>query len=196
MEYEKEITVEVLMNYDELYDLLMKNNFEIKEKFSIYDIYYSQFFVDRNTNYLDILKDCILIREIIEDNKNTKMITYKHKEFDEKGNIMKQGKVKCNIEKVESGCNLFEALNYNKIIELKDDSIVFTNGMDEVVVQKVNDKHLYIEVEEKCRYTDRVYKSIDEMKNIFTTYHIPIKDNNYFVKKAEIEMKEVYGDCN
>ena len=35
--------------------------------------------------------------------------------------------------------------------------------------------------------------NIDQMKNEIKKYNIPIKDNNYFVKKAVIELKEIYN---
>ena len=58
---------------------------------------------------------------------------------------------------------------------------------------KNNNKHIYIEIETKCHYAGRFYNSIDEMKNVIINNDIPIKDNGFFVKKAEIELQEKYG---
>lgn len=74
--------------------------------------------------------------------------------------------------------------------------LVYSNGNDEFVVQIVNNKHLYIEIEEKCNYTDKIYKTIDEMIDVIKKYDIPIKGDNYFVKKAEIELKETLAQEN
>ena len=63
--------------------------------------------------------------------------------------------------------------------------------INEVVIQDVNNKHLYMEIEDECHHANKTYKSIDEMKEVITKYNIPIKNNDYFVKKAEIELKEV-----
>ena len=71
--------------------------------------------------------------------------------------------------------------------------LVYANDKDELVIQEVNNKHIYIEIEDKCHYTKIVYNSIDEMKEVIKKYSIPIKNNNYFVKKAEIELKETYN---
>lgn len=195
MNFENEVTVEIAISKDELHNLLLESGFKVKEKYFVNDIYYSLLNIDKVDNYLDILKDYILIREIIEDNKNTKTITYKHKEFDKVGNIIKQGKINCNIEDIETACNLFEALKYNRIVSLRDELVVYANDQDELAVQLVNGKHLYIEIEEECHYVSKKYNAVDEMKDVFSKYNIPIIDGNYFVKKAEIEMKEVYRNC-
>ena len=68
--------------------------------------------------------------------------------------------------------------------------LVYSNDVDEFAVQVVNNKHIYIEIEEKGNYIEKTYKSIDEMIEVIKKYEIPIKNENYFVKKAEIELKE------
>ena len=62
--------------------------------------------------------------------------------------------------------------------------LVYSNGEVELVVQLVNDKHIYLEIEASED------KDIKEMKQIIKKYKIPFKDDNYFVKKAEIEILE------
>ena len=89
---------------------------------------------------------------------------------------------------------LFEKLNFEELIKIHDHMLVYATDNDEIVIQSVNDKHLYIEIEDKGYYSGRAYNSIDEMKEVFTKYSIPIKGNNYFVKKAEIELYETYGN--
>ena len=71
--------------------------------------------------------------------------------------------------------------------------LVYATDKDELVIQNVNDKHIYIEIEDKCNYADRFYNSIDEMKEVIIRCSIPIKNNNYFVKKAEVELQETYN---
>jgi superoxide dismutase len=45
-------------------------------------------------------------------------------------------------------------------------------------------------VEEFSDRLNKQYSSLEEMKNVFSKYNISIKGNNYFVKKAEIEIEE------
>lgn len=194
MKYENEITVEVDTSLEELNDILKNNNFAIKQQYDIIDLYMLKNDVEIKNNYLDILKQCILIRNIITDTKNYKTITYKYKEYNDNEEIINQGKIDCYIESIEDAKNLLEAIGYHNLIEIKDHIIVYVNEKTELAVQLVNDKHIYIEMEDKCNFIDRNYKNVDEMKVDLMQYNIPIKDDNYFVKKAEIELKESLND--
>lgn len=192
MIYEKEITVEVACGFQELERILSENNFEIKEDYRVVDIYMVKNDCLIDNNYLDVLKKCVLIRNIIENDKETKQITYKYKEFDDFGEIIKQGKINCKVESIEDAKKLLEFIGYNQLIKIVDCIYVYANDVSELSVQLVNDKHIYIEVEEKCNFIDKSYNDIEEMKKVIKDYNIPIVDNNYFVKKAEIELKEKF----
>ncbi len=87
----------------------------------------------------------------------------------------------------------FEKLGFEELIRINDHTLVYATDKDEVVIQNVNDKHIYIEIEDECHYANRVYKSIEEMKAVIRDNSIPIKNNDFFVKKAEIELQETYG---
>lgn len=192
MVYEKEITVEVDCNIEELKKNLTTNNFDIKDEYDLIDYYLIKKDYDCNLNSVEILKQCILLRNVVEKNKETKLITYKYKEYDENGDILKQGKVKCKIESIEDAQKLFEAMGYFKIIEIRDHITVYANETTELAVQEVNDKHIYIEIEQNCNRINKIYSDIDEMKKEISKYQIPIKNNDYFVKKAAIELNECY----
>lgn len=190
MNFENEITVEVTLKFDQLKKLLEKYNFKIMEEYELDDIYMVPRMIDRKQDALTVLKSCVLIRHIISKEDEKKMITYKYKEFNENKDIVKQGKINCNIDSIDDVVALFKRLAFEELIHLNDKSIVFSNGEDELVVQEVNGKHIYIEIEDKCHFIDRTYKDIEEMQQVIKKYNIPMKDNNYFVKKAEIEMLE------
>ena len=191
MEFEDEITIEVDTSLEELIKILESNGFELKEEYDLNDIYMINK-NDRQEDFLKMLNRCVLIRHIIEENGDTKMLTYKYKEYNENKEITKQGKIKCKIESIENAKALFEKLDFETLIEIKDHMLVYATDSDELVVQNVNGKHIYIEIEDKCNYANRVYESIDEMKDVISKYKIPMKGNNYFAKKAEIELQEVY----
>ena len=101
MKFEKEITVEVSCNIEELLKILKENDFELKEVYDVNDIYMIDKKYKNIEDKLELLKHAILIRDIIEENKETKQITYKYKEYDENGNIIKQGKTNCKINSIE-----------------------------------------------------------------------------------------------
>ena len=78
MKFEKEITVEVSCNIEELLKILKENDFELKEVYDIKDIYMIDKKYKNIEDKLELLKHTILIRDIIEENKETKQITLKN----------------------------------------------------------------------------------------------------------------------
>ena len=193
MNYENEITVEVDISLEELITTLEGKGFKLKEIYDINDIYLINK-RDKNNDYLAMLNKCVLIRHIIEENRETKMLTYKYKEYNENKEITKQGKIKVKIDDIDNTKSLFEKLDFEELIRIKDHVLVYATDKDELSIQNVNDKHIYIEIEDECHYIDKKYNSIDEMKNVFNKYNIPIINNNYFVKKALIELEEINNE--
>ena len=192
MNYENEITVEIDTTLENLISILENRGFKLKEAYDLNDIYLINK-LDKKSDYLSMLNNCVLIWHIIEENKETKMLTYKYKEYNENKEIAKQGKVNVKIDDIDNSKLLFEKLNFEELIKIKDHMLVYATDKDELVIQNVNGKHIYIEIEDKCNYADRFYNSVDEMKAVIIDNAIPIKDNNFFVKKAEIELQETYG---
>lgn len=192
MDFEKEITVEVDCTLEELIRIIENKGFKLKETYDLKDIY----LINKNeekSDYLTMLSNCGLIRDIIEENKETKMLTYKYKKYNDKKEIIKQGKVNVKIDDIENSKILFENLGFEELIRINDHMLVYATDKDEFVIQSVNNKHIYIEIEDKCNYANRFYDSVDEMKSVIINNNIPIKNNNFFVKKAEIELQEIYG---
>ena len=192
MNYESEITVDVCVDLSSLIKILEENGFELKEVYDLNDIYLINK-NDREDDYLSMLNKCVLIRNIIEEDKETKLLTYKYKEYNENKEITRQGKVKVKIDDISNSKLLFEKLGFQELIRINDHMLVYATDKDELVIQNVNNKHIYIEIEDKCNYADRFYNSIDEMKKVITDNNIPIKNNDFFVKKAEIELQETYN---
>ena len=192
MNYENEITVEVDTGLEELISILESRGFKLKETYDLNDIYLISK-NDKKGDYLSMLNRCVLIRHIIEEDKETKMLTYKYKEYNENKEITKQGKVKVIIDDIDNSKLLFERLGFEELIRINDHMLVYATDKDELVIQNVNNKHIYIEIEDKCNYANRFYNSIEEMKNVINDNLIPIKNNDFFIKKAEIELQETYG---
>lgn len=195
MNYENEITVEVNTDLNNLISILEERGFKLKEVYDLNDIYLINK-NDKENDYLSMLNKCVLIRDIIEQTKETKMLTYKYKEYNNKNEITKQGKIKVIIDDVEKSKLLFERLNFEELIRINDHLLVYASDKDELVIQCVNNKHIYIEIEDKCNYVNRTYTSINEMKKVIIDNSIPIKSDNFFVKKAEIELQETYTKIN
>ena len=188
MEKGFEITVQVKSDYETLKKELEKHNFKIVEEFEINDIY----MIDKNTNLselstLDILKKCILVRYKVNTKKS---LLYKYKEYAENWDIIEEWKVECPITDISKAVEFMETINYKKLFEIHDKCTAFSNNESELVVQIVNNKYIFIEMESNCIYIDRKYSSINELKEDINRYNLPINKSTYFAKKAEIILKE------
>lgn len=185
MEIDNEITVLVKTDYDALQKELYEKDFKIEEEYLVNDVYMLDERVDiSNMSYLDILKNCILVRDIVGFEKQ---LLYKYKKYNNNGDILEKGKVKCPIEDINKAIKFMEAILYKKIFTISDNCIVYKNNKNKLAIELVNDKYICIEMESN----ENDNKNIDELKQDLLSYNLPIDETNFFVKKAQIELKEV-----
>ena len=188
MKYENEITVQVTCSYEELHNLLIKQGFKIIKKYTIIDEYLiSKDYDLRNKNYLDILKECVIVRYI---ENIVKELLYKYKEYSNNGDIIKQAKVSCKVNDIKEASNFMKTIGYKELIHIQNNSVVYTNDKIEFAVQLVNDKYIFIELEDKSEYLNKTYSSIEEMKEEINLYNLPIVKDKYFAKKAAIILED------
>lgn len=188
MKMETEITVLVKSDYDILNKELEKNGFNIIEEYELNDDYMINRDIDLSKlSKLEILKKCILVRDIVNIKKE---LLYKYKKYASNGDIIEQGKVECPIINIEKAIKFMESINYKKLFKIYDKCIVYSNNKTELVVQLVNDKYIFIEMESISSHINRKYNSIDELKEDLNNYNLPIDTSNYFVKKAELVLIE------
>ena len=188
MNYENEITVKVNTTYDKLHDILLKNNFIIKEEYTVKDTYMINKEINiTELNDLELLKQCILVRDVVDIEKS---LVYKNKEYDSDGNIIKQSKIKCPILDIDKGIKFMEEINYIKLFNIIDKCIVYVNNDNELVVELVNDKYVFIELESNPEYINKKYTCYLDMINELNSYNLPIDKTNYFVKKAVLVLND------
>lgn len=186
---DNEITVLVTSTYEKLHKKLIENNFCIKEEYELNDIYMIDKSIDiLSFNTLELLKHCILVRDIVGIKK---VLLYKYKKNDDKGDILEQGKVECPVYDIDKAIKFMETISYRQLFKIHDKCIVYANDRTELVVQLVNNRYIFIEMEQTCEYIDRKYSGMEELKEDINSYDIPFDRNNYFVKKAELILKEV-----
>ena len=191
MKYEDEITVMVCDDREELINKLILRGFKKIDDYMVYDRYmvYKDVVVNDSENDKEILKilsKCVLIRSI-DDSKH--YITYKYKEYDDEGNITKQGKCKCEIENPLDGVEIVKCGGYNReLIMIVDHIVIYEKDGLELAIEYVNDKYLFIEVE-----ANQKYDTIDKMKNALELVGIEYDKSNYFQKKALMIFKDKYS---
>lgn len=188
MKKEIEITVRVNVSYEKLKDELKQNNFIKKEEYIVNDSYLINSLINiTDMKSLDILKKCVLVRDIVGI---LKQLLYKYKKYDNNGNIIEQGKIKCPVTDINKAMEFMNAIGYEKLFDIHDKCIVFANDKTELVVQLVNDKYIFIEMESEPQYINRKYENVDELKDDICSYNLSIDKSNFFVKKAELILNE------
>ena len=194
MKYENEITVEIAVPLEELKELLEDNGFKLIEEYDLNDIYMADPQSATEESYRSLLNRCLLLRDIILKDEEIRELIYKVKEYGENGEIIRQGKLSCGIDDIDAMKRLLESFGFTEFITIRDHLLVYGNGSDELAVQLVNGRHIYVEIEDSCQSIDKEYASIEELKDVVRKYGLPVKGEDYFVKKAEIEAYERYGD--
>ena len=188
-----EITVKIKGNLKEFDKIIESKNFKIVDKFSMNDSY----FIPEKLKLSEmstrkILSNAILIRDIRDkiSGETVKKITFKIKQFDEDGNIVNQSAINCNVYEVEEAKKLFEAIGYKQIMNIYEEDIVYEKDGFQLAIKDIKNGEKLIEVEteesEELNTIDKLIKKINEI-------NIPIYTDNYFVKKAEIELDKILG---
>ncbi len=187
-----EITVKLTCSIEELCNLLENKNFRIVEKYILDDTY----FIPRELNlksmsHREILGRAILLRDITEFIPERKIIklTFKNKQIDDKGNILKQSKVDCEILNAETGKAFIEAIGYDKLMNIKENDIVYEKNELKIAIKDIKDGDQLIEVETVKGNSE--LDTIEKIKQKIKELEIPIDTNDYFIKKAEIQLSKV-----
>lgn len=187
-----EITVKLKCNIKEICNLLEKDNFKIKEKYILDDTYFVPKELDlTDMSYREILSKAILLRDITEYIPERKVIklTFKNKEIDAKGNILKQTKVDCEILNAATGKAFIEAIGYIRLMNIKENDTVYEKDGLQIAVKDIENGDKLIEVETVDGNSE--LDTIDKVKQKINELQIPIDTNDYFIKKAEIELSKV-----
>lgn len=185
MKLENEITVEVLATKENVIKAISNNGFKLEKEYDINDIYLVKKEFENCKNYNQLLNNSILIRDISEESNPRKLITYKQKHIDDSGNILNQINANVQINNIDDAYNMLKLIGYMDLMKISDHISVYQkNNGDELALQFVNNR-IYIEIEEKCEHTGKKYESLDYMKSIITNLNLPVKNENYYAKKAE-----------
>lgn len=187
-----EITVKLKCSVEEICEILECKKFEVVEKYSLNDTY----FIPESLNLKrltprEILSNAILVRDIREyiPARRVCKLTFKRKEIDENGTILNQEKIDCEIVNVEAGKKLIKAIGYKQLMNIKENDIVYGKDGLEIAVKDITNGDKLIEIETVENNTE--LDTIEKLKKKINNLQLPLDINNYFVKKAEIELKKI-----
>ncbi len=192
--HENEITVKIKCEINELCTILEKKGFNVVDKFTMNDIFMIPNYIKKEIDNLtsrEILKKAILIRDIdnqFKGHRNRK-ITFKKKEFNHNGDILSQKAINCDIFNVDEAVNLFEAIEYYKIMNIVENDIVYGKDDFEIAIKDIKNGDNLIEVETVTN--NKKIDTIEKIKKQIIDIDIPIDATNFFVKKAETELDKL-----
>lgn len=186
-----EITLKIKCKLNEFYEIMKKKGFKVIDKFRLDDTYFIPKDLKLNkTNIRYILSKAVLVRDIKDEmtKERPKLITFKIKNFDESGKILNQESVNCKIYDIEDAKKLLKAIGYKEIMNIIEDDVVYEKEGFEIAVKDIKNGDNLIEIEttdnEELDTIEKLIKKVNELE-------IPIYTDNYFVKKAEVELEKI-----
>lgn len=184
---ENEITIKVTCSNDELIKRLTNKGFNAGRKFTLDDYYLIPQDVDiEKLTAREILAKAVIIRYIVDDGKIIQKITFKKKNINEKGEILSQKAINCDVLDFKAGIKLFSELGYREIMNIKESDVIYYKDKIELALKFIENSNTLIEIE-----TDENYSTIDELKKLVIDLEIPMEKDNFFVKKAEDELNKI-----
>lgn len=184
-----EITVKIISSKEKLINDLEQKGFSSGRTFSLDDYYFIPNELNiKEISTREIISKCIIIRNTFDDNVFKKKITYKIKEFNNNGDILNQKAINCDIYDIEQAKLLLEAIGYHQIMNIKEDNIIYFKDNLELAIKDIKNGDILIEIE---TVPNSNLDTIDKLKNAITNLEIPILPNEFFIKKAEIELNKI-----
>ena len=151
MKLSNEITVKLKCNIEEICKILENKEFQFVEKYLLDDSYYIPSTINiKEMSEREILSKAIILRNIegyIPKYQESKF-TYKHKEFDKNGDIVKQSKVECKIIDSNDGKKFLEAINYSMIMQIKEIDYIYKKDQLQINIKDIQNGDKLIEIEE------------------------------------------------
>lgn len=85
-----------------------------------------------------------------------------------------------------------KAIGYRELFNINDHITVYSNNDIKLAVERVNNKHIFIEIEDSLNDGEKKYNNTNEMIKDLECLGINYDKSSYFVKKAEITFNEIY----
>lgn len=183
-----EITVKVNNSLEEIDNILKSKGFKIIKIGRAEDKYMcpNNIKVSHN-NILNALSSSVLIRCYKTENKEFNNITYKDKKYDKNNMLITEEKINVSINDIKSAYKLFEKLNFKNLVDVKCDTIIYSNDDLEFILQNVEGLGLLLEFENNNDFegvsNEIVIKEKHKMHSIIKDYGISI-ENDFDIKKA------------
>lgn len=187
----KQIEITVRLNEDVKVAIkkLEKLGYKKIRESDIEDIYLTSKLNELNKDNIQyILKKSVLLRKLKLADKEIKKITYKNKEYDEKGTVISESKINLDCSDLEKAEELFKNLDFERLVVVKYHVIVYLKGTLEYAFQIVENLGTLIEYENSDDFAN---KSISEIDNAKEEMYNQILETGINITK-EKDVKKAY----
>lgn len=176
---EKEITVKLKLNLDEIKVSFVNKGIRLIESYVLKDIYLVRSDIDvGKTKNLDVLSKAIIIREVIGDESEKKLV-YKDKKYDDRGNILSSIRCDCPIVDEEKMYEFLTAIGYKELFRYEQECLEYKFGDSDIILEYIPELGLFAEVENNN-------KSVEELIEVLNGLDIPYYEGDYLVKKSSL----------
>ena len=187
-----EITVRLKCNIKEMCNLLENKNFIVTDEYCLNDTYFIPKELDlESITHREIISKAIILREIIETMSNKKIVklVFKTKQIDINGDILSQKKYECEILNVKDGETFINSIGYKKLTTIKEYDKSYERDDFKITIKDVENGEKLIEIE--TVEDNKELDTIEKIKDKVNQLELPLDTNDYFVKKAEIALKNI-----
>ena len=187
-----EITVRLKCNIKEMCNLLENKNFIVTDEYCLNDTYFIPKELDLEIiTHREIISKAIILREIIETMSNKKIVklVFKTKQIDINGDILSQKKYECEILNVKDGETFINSIGYKKLMTIKEYDKSYEKDEFKITIKDIENGEKLIEIE--TVEDNKELDTIEKIKDKVNQLKLPLDTNDYFVKKAEIALKNI-----
>ncbi len=187
-----EITVRLKCNIKEMCNLLENKNFIVTDEYCLNDTYFIPKELDlENITHREIISKAIILREITETMSNQQIVklVFKTKQIDINGDILSQKKYECEILNVKDGETFINSIGYKKLMTIKEYDKSYEKDDFKITIKDIENGEKLIEIE--TVEDNKELDTIEKIKDKVNQLELPLDTNDYFVKKAEIALKNI-----
>ena len=187
-----EITVRLKCNIKEMCNLLENKNFIVTDEYCLNDTYFIPKELDlENITHREIISKAIILREITETMSNQQIVklVFKTKQIDINGDILSQKKYECEILNVKDGETFINSIGYKKLMTIKEYDKSYERDDFKITIKDIENGEKLIEIE--TVEDNKELDTIEKIKDKVNQLKLPLDTNDYFVKKAEIALKNI-----
>lgn len=187
-----EITVRLKCKINEMCKLLESKNFIVTDEYCLNDTYFIPKELDLEIiTHREIISKAIILREITETMSNQQIVklVFKTKQIDINGDILSQKKYECEILNVKDGETFINSIGYKKLMTIKEYDKSYEKDDFKITIKDIENGEKLIEIE--TVEDNKELDTIEKIKDKVNQLKLPLDTNDYFVKKAEIALKNI-----